>query len=150
MVATRPTETLTFEEAWSFADAWYRALDEHVPAAEIVPMVADRNLEFHLPEGILRGVDAFRQWYEGVIRIFFDEVHTLTSVEVAPAGDRAVVQVVVNWQARRWQPPRPRSEWIGFDAFQTWEMVRSPATGRPVIIRYVVNELRPMAGSPPL
>jgi hypothetical protein len=47
-------------------------------------------------------------------------------------------------------PPAPRSEWLGFDAFQTWEVVRSPETGRVVIARYVVNELRPMPGSPVL
>jgi hypothetical protein len=29
-------------------------------------------------------------------------------------------------------------------------MARSPANGRPVVLRYVVNELRPMLGSPPL
>lgn len=150
MTAPHPTGPLTYEEVWTFSEAWYRALDEHVPAAEIVPMVSDAGLEFHLPEGVLRGVDAFQGWYEGVVRIFFDEVHTLTSVEVSSPGERAIVQVVVNWQARRWTPPDPRSEWIGFDAYQEWEMARSPVTGRPVITRYVVNELRPMAGSPPL
>jgi hypothetical protein len=29
-------------------------------------------------------------------------------------------------------------------------MVRSAATGQPLILRYVVNELRPMPGSPSL
>jgi len=57
---------------------------------------------------------------------------------------------VVNWQARRWNPPAPRSEWIGFDAYQRWEMIPSPASGRPVVVRYIVDELRPMPGSPPL
>jgi hypothetical protein len=42
-----------------------------------------------------------------------------------------VVDVVVNWQARRWRPPA-RSEWLGFDAYHQWEMVRSPSSGRPV------------------
>jgi hypothetical protein len=88
-----------------------------------------------------------------VYNLFFDEVHMLSRVEVQPGGTsapRVQVEVVVNWQARRWNPPAPRSRWIGFDAFQTWEMVRSPETGTPMIARYVVNELRPMPGSPPL
>jgi hypothetical protein len=51
---------------------------------------------------------------------------------------------------RRWTAPNPRSQWIGFDAFQTWELVRLPETRKPVIARYVVDELRPMPGSPPL
>jgi hypothetical protein len=58
--------------------------------------------------------------------------------------------VVVNWQARRWKPPAAHSQWIGYDAYQTWEMARSPSTGKPVIVRYVVDELRPMPGSPAL
>jgi hypothetical protein len=95
----------------------------------------------YFPEGRLTGADEFRRWYEGVIRIFFDEVHTIIRVSPAWKDDRAVVEVVVNWQARRWRPPAPRSEWLGFDAYQQWEMIRSPFSGSPVILRYVVNEL---------
>jgi hypothetical protein len=139
----------SLDEVEAFAREWYRRLDEHVPADDVLPMLTEDGLEFHLPEGVLRGTNAFRTWYEGVIRIFFDEVHTLSRVEVGRTGD-AAVEVVVNWQARRWQPPRPRSQWIGFDAYQRWVMARDGASGQPVIQRYVVNELRPMPGSPPL
>jgi hypothetical protein len=138
------------EEARAFADAWYKALDQHVSADIVAAMVADEGLEFRLPEGVLRGRDEFREWYEGVIRIFFDEVHTVTSVVVSGTADPVDVKVVVNWQARRWHPPAPRSQWIGFDAYQSWQMARDPASGRAVITRYVVDELRPMPGSPPL
>jgi hypothetical protein len=153
MDANRPAtgETgLSTGEIDSFVADWYRRLDEHVPAAEVAAMVSDGELEFRLPETTLRTAAEFETWYEGVIRIFFDEVHTVTNVEVTGDPLRPRVRVVVNWQARRWRPPAPRSEWIGFDAFQQWELVRSPATGRPVIVRYAVETLRPMAGSPPL
>ena len=102
------------------------------------------------PEGTVRGVEEFRAWYEGVIRLFFDELHTVTRVGIVWRDDRCLVDVVVNWQARRWNPPAPRSEWIGFDAYQRWELIASPASGRPVVFRYIVDELRPMPGSPPL
>jgi hypothetical protein len=147
---------LTRGEIEAFAAEWYRKLDEHVPAGEIVPMVLDQGLEFVVPEATLRSRGEFGDWYAGggrrpgVINLFFDEVHTLSRVEATPGGPRVQVKVVVNWQARRWTPPAPRSRWIGFDAFQTWELVRSPETGRPAIARYVVDELRPMPGSPPL
>jgi hypothetical protein len=155
----RPQTSLSLSpaEIEAFAGEWYRKLDQHAPAAEVVPMLAERDLAFQLPEGVLSSRDDFGDWYAGgrrfpgVINLFFDELHTLESVEVLSAdGDRARVRVVVNWQARRWRPPHPRSEWIGFDAFQDWEMVRSAETGRPVIVRYVVDELRPMPGSPAL
>ncbi len=134
----------------AFAAEWYRNLDEHVPTADLLPMLAEAEVEFVLPETTFRGADAFARWYEGVIAVFFDEIHTLSSVAVERRGERALAEVVVNWQARRWWPPAPRSQWIGFDAYQQWEMAASPATGAPVITRYVVNELRPMPGSPAL
>lgn len=143
-------EALSRAEIEAFAAAWYRKLDIHAPAEELVSLVAEQGLEMQFPEGSISGVDAFRRWYEGVIGIFFDEVHTITRVSPSWQADRAQVEVVVNWQARRWRPPAARSEWIGFDAYQQWEMIRSPASGQPVILRYVVKELRPMAGSKPL
>jgi hypothetical protein len=143
-------EALSRAEIEAFAATWYRKLDIHAPAEELVFLVAEQGLEMQFPEGSISGVDAFRRWYEGVIGIFFDEVHTITRVNPSWQADRAQVEVVVNWQARRWRPPAARSEWIGFDAYQEWEMIRSPASGQPVILRYVVKELRSMAGSKPL
>ena len=144
----------------AFAVDWYRKLDLHVDVAALLPMLVESGLEFALPEGPLTTRDAFAAWYAGgtvdgrsfpgVINIFFDEVHTVTRVGVSGPVERRLVEVVVNWQARRWYPPAPRSQWIGFDAYQRWEMVADVTTGRPLIARYVVDELRPMPGSPPL
>ena len=136
-------------EIEAFVADWYRKLDIHAPAEELVSMVADQ-VEMQFPEGTVRGVEEFRAWYEGVIRLFFDELHTVTRVGIVWRDDRCLVDVVVNWQARRWTPPAPRSEWIGFDAYQRWEVIASPASGRPVVVRYIVDELRAMPGSPPL
>jgi hypothetical protein len=139
-----------------FATDWYRKLDEHVPAAEVVPLVVDAGLEFVVPEAVLRSRREFGEWYAGggdhpgVINLFFDEVHTLSGLEARCEGRIAEVEVVVNWQGRRWAAPAPRSRWFGFDFFQTWRMVRSPETGGPVIARYEAGEPRPMPGSLPL
>ena len=149
-LAAISNEPLSQAEIEAFVAAWYRKLDIHAPWEELQPLVAEQGLEMQFPEGSISGVEAFRNWYEGVIRIFFDELHTVTRVSPSWQADRALVDVVVNWQARRWRPPAPRSEWLGFDAYQQWEMIRSPASGQPVIRRYVVKELRSMAGSKPL
>lgn len=141
---------LSQPEIEAFVAEWYRKLDIHAPWQELQPLVVRQGLEMQFPEGAVSGVEAFRNWYEGVIRIFFDEVHTVTRVSTTWRDDRALVDVVVNWQARRWHPPAPRSEWLGFYAYQQWEMIRSPSSGSPVILCYVVNELRPMPGSKPL
>ena len=136
-------------EIEAFVADWYRKLDIHAPVEQLISMVAD-GVEMQFPEGAVRGVEEFRTWYEGVIRLFFDELHAVTHVGIAWRDDRCLLDVVVNWQARRWRPPAPRSEWIGFDAYQRWEMIPSPASRRPVIVRYIVDDLPPMPGSPPL
>ncbi|WP_336209434.1 nuclear transport factor 2 family protein [Nonomuraea sp. LPB2021202275-12-8] len=121
---------------------WYRALDEHADIEQLWPYLAEDDLTFTFPEGVYRGREEFRRWYDGVVRIFFDEQHTVTSVE----GDDRTLKVVVNWQARIWNPPAPRSSWLGFDARQTWQVVTDDA-GRPRIATYVVDGLDPMPGS---
>ncbi|HAO31535.1 MAG TPA: nuclear transport factor 2 family protein [Candidatus Competibacter sp.] len=137
------------EEIVAFVADWYHQLDVHAPADHLVALV-DERVEMQFPEGTVRGAEQFRAWYEGVIRLFFDELHTVTRVGIDWQDGRCLLDVVVNWQARRWRPPAPRSEWIGFDAYQRWEMTVSPNDGRPVVSRYIVDELRPMPGSPPL
>ena len=150
-------EPLRRDEIEAFAADWYRKLDEHVPAAEIMPLVVDEGLEFVVPEATLRSRREFGEWYAGgeghppgVINRYFDEVHTLSQLEARCEGPVAEVKVVVNWQGRRWRAPAPRSQWFGFDFFQTWQMIRSPETGSPVIARYEAGEPRPMPGSPAL
>jgi len=139
---------LTEDEVKAFVDDWYLVkLDTHVPPEEIVPLVAEDELEMVLPETTLHGVEDFRNWYDRIVNTFFDEVHTIKEVSVTTNGDRADVKVVVNWQAHVWQPPAAKSKWLGFDAYQTWEVKRSETTGKPVITRYVVDRFEPMPGS---
>jgi len=127
--------------------AWYQALDVHAPVDEMLPMLAADGLEMTFPEGVQRGQDGFRRWYETVTHRFFDEVHTLQNLTVTLNGDRADVKLVVNWQAKIWDPPAPRSVWLGFDAAQTWVVERSPTSGRSVVRTYIVDALTPMPGS---
>jgi ketosteroid isomerase-like protein len=126
---------------------WYRALDRHDELTEVLPYLVDDALEMRFPEATARGHAGFRDWYKAVTNRFFDEVHTLSSVDFTElAADRATVTVVVNWQARIWNPPAPRSQWLGFDAYQTWVLVPGP-DGRPQVRTYIVDRLVPMPGS---
>ncbi|BFU47629.1 hypothetical protein [Krasilnikovia sp. MM14-A1004] len=126
---------------------WYRALDQHVELAEALTYLVDDGLEMRFPEGTSRGHAGFTDWYKAVTNRFFDEVHTVTSVEFSElVADRASVKVVVNWQAKVWNPPAAKSLWLGFDAYQTWEVVPGPE-GTPQIKTYIVDALKPMPGS---
>jgi hypothetical protein len=137
--ATRP---LTAAEIQTLAAAWYKKLDVHAPLVELLPLVASEGLEMVFPEATLRSPAEFEGWYERVIRLFFDEVHTLKQVESKITDDGAHVQVVVHWEASVWNPPAAKSQRIKLDAYQTWRVVRDPQTDRPVIIRYTVDELK--------
>jgi hypothetical protein len=143
---------LTKSEVEQMVGDWYRALDVHKPMVDVLPYVSDGELEMVFPEGTLRSLAEFEGWFQGVIRIFFDEVHTMQQLNVTiPAdGQRADVKLVVRWEASRWKPPAAKSERLIMDAYQTWVVKRSPTSGKPVITRYVVDELKPLPGSAPL
>jgi hypothetical protein len=134
-------------EVRQFVADWYRALDVHVPPDQALAMVADEGLEFHIPEGVFRGHDGFSEVYHNWTHTFFDEVHTLRSVQVSPRGQQADLKVLVNWQGRVWNAPDANSQNLNFDAYQTWVVERSPQTGEPVIKTYMVDELKDLSGA---
>jgi hypothetical protein len=134
-------EPLTKAEVQTLAADWYRKLDVHAPLVELLPMVAEDGLEMRFPEATLRTLAEFEAWYTGVIRIFFDEVHTLKQVNVELKDDEAQVGVVVHWEASVWKAPARNSERIRLDAYQTWTVRRSEKTGLPVIAVYTVDKL---------
>ena len=138
---------LTEVEIKQLATDWFVKLDVHAPLEEFVPFLAEDRLEMRFPEATVYGFDGFKDWYERVIRIFFDEVHTLKEVKVTSLGDEAEVKVVVKWEASVWQPPAPKSKRIVLDAYQTWLMKRSPNTGKTVITTYIVDSLDYYEGS---
>lgn len=137
-------QQLTEDAIRTFAAQWYAALDEHIPLAEVLPFLTE-DMELKVPEDTFLGHEGFGRWYDAVTHRFFDEVHTVTKVAPVIEGDRATVQVLVNWQAKIWNPPAAKSEWLGFDADQTWTVVAGPKG--PQIKTYVVNALNPMPGS---
>ncbi len=136
----------TDAELKSMAVDWYTKLDVHAPMIDILPMLSTDELFMVFPEATLEGLAAFEGWYQGVIRIFFDEVHEVTDVKVTWEGDAATVKIVVHWAASRWNPPARFSDRIDLDAYQTW-VVKKSAAGKPVITRYVVDELKYREGS---
>jgi hypothetical protein len=129
-------------------EQWYFLLDAHADVQELLPLLADEGLEMRFPETTILSKEAFTtlvttSWYQS----YFDEMHVLQSLKVSPSTDgmQADVQLVVKWLLKRWRAPLPRSEWLGFDAFQRLLIVSQ--SDELVIQRYIVDELRPLAGS---
>lgn len=128
-------------------DDWYKALDVHAPVDDVVAMLAAEGLECYWPEGPTFGVEEFKGWYHKVTNLFFDEVHTMKELQITPRGSEADVKLVVNWQAKVWNPPDATSKWLGMDARQTWVVARSDDGSRAVIKKYVVDGMDLMPGS---
>lgn len=144
---TSETSDITIVEVYELAQTWYENLDVHAPLEELIPLLAPEGLEMIFPEGAIEGLEGFKQWYDRVIHLFFDEVHTLTNVTAFPKTGYTEVKVAVKWEASRWNAPAPQSERIVAEAYQTWRVVRSPSTGKPVILTYVVDSLEYENGS---
>jgi hypothetical protein len=140
---------LTEAEVDKMVRDWYRALDVHKPMVDVLPYVSEGELEMVFPEATLRSLAEFEGWFQTVIRIFFDEVHTMQELKItlSPDKSKADVKLVVLWEASRWNPPAAKSDRLIMDAYQTWVVKRSPVSGLPVITKYVVDELKLRAGS---
>ncbi|GAB3971927.1 hypothetical protein GCM10028806_23080 [Spirosoma terrae] len=136
---------LTNESITQLAKDWYHMLDIHVPMVDILPYLADDELKMIFPEATVYGHAGFEGWYQRVIRIFFDEVHTVKSVESTIDGDTASVKVVVQWEASVWNAPEPYSKRIKLDAYQTWEVAAK--ADKLVVTTYTVDELKYHEGS---
>ncbi|MFC8453196.1 nuclear transport factor 2 family protein [Kitasatospora sp. NPDC057223] len=125
---------------------WYRALDRHDPVEDVLAHLVGDGLVMHFPEGTTRGREGFRSWYDAVTHRFFDEAHTVLTVDVGEIrAGAAEVRVLVNWQTRTWNPPAATSSWLGFDARQSWSVVLEDGT--PRIRTYTVDSLSAMPGS---
>jgi hypothetical protein len=142
--------SITESEARQFVGEWYQKLDIHAPISEVLPLLVGETLEMQLPETTLHGLDEFKSWYERIIHTFFDEVHTLQTLDITTTRDRADIQLVVRWEASRWNAPTPKSERLAFDAAQRWVLTRSPNTQQPAIVTYIVDSLTPLPGFPNL
>jgi hypothetical protein len=109
----------------TLVDAWYLALDQHAPIEKCYELLADTGLNIQFPDGDIQDRASFKKWYERVTNLFFDENHNVQSVEAKIAGNEAVVDVVVGWQASWWQPPAAKSKRVSMDATQRWTVRRS-------------------------
>jgi hypothetical protein len=138
---------LSETELKEMAAVWYHKLDVHAPLEEFVPFLAEDGLEMRFPEATVYGFEGFSEWYDRVIGIFFDEVHTVKQVTLASQADPAEVKVIVKWEASVWNPPAAKSERIVLDAYQTWYVTRSAKTGNPVVQTYIVDSLEYYPGS---
>jgi hypothetical protein len=127
------SNALSEDNLKKMAAAWYLALDNHAPTAELTAFLTD-DVQMVFPEKTLPGIADFTAWYAGgkysdgteapcVINIFFDENHNLVSVTpVKSSGDTVEVKVVVAWQASWFEKPATKAKRTSLDATQAWTL----------------------------
>ncbi|MCL2923083.1 MAG: hypothetical protein MGF17_00205 [Trichodesmium sp. MAG_R04] len=134
-------------EVEEFAKAWYKKLDVHDPLEEYKPLLTE-DVELRFPEATVTGFEGYSDWYNKVINIFFDEVHTVKEVKITSSTPEKIdVKVVVKWEASLWKAPAFKSERIVLDAYQTWTLKRDPKTQKLAVSLYIVDELKYYEGS---
>lgn len=137
-------EALSTYKVKEFVYYWFKKLTDHAPMDELLSMLHTEDLLMKFPETVLQNENDFRKWYKTVTNKFFDQVHEIKMLEVSINGDTADVHLIVNWQARTWNPPDPYSKWEGVYAHQNWQVIKDRKTGKPVIRSYIVRKFDPM------
>lgn len=125
---------------------WFARLTDHAPLAEMEALLNVDRVEMTFPETTVNGQQEFRAWYDTVSHKFFDQVHELKMLHVEVAENLATVHLVVNWQARTWDPPQGFSDWVGAYADQVWTVEPHRETGVAAITTYRVTRFVPMSG----
>jgi hypothetical protein len=79
----------------------------------------------HFPDGDIQDFATFTKSYDHVTHLFFDQRHTIRSIDLINETDsKAGVQLVVRWQSRFWEPPAATSQRIDAEVSQKWTVGR--------------------------
>ena len=97
--STTDQTALADTEIRALATEWFGGLNEHRPMVDMLPLLATDGLRMVFPESTLTTMAEFETWYQGVIRLFFDQDHIIRDVTIRPNGSEADVDVVVIWKA---------------------------------------------------
>ena len=138
---------MTEQQIKDFVARWYVVLDQHAPIDQAYALLNDR-VRMKFPDGDIHNLDGFKTWYERVTNLFFDENHTVQTVESTIQGDEAKLRVVVGWQASWFEPPAPKSKRVSMDATQDWTVRTSSKNPWGLEIVYYDAQAEPFSYAP--
>jgi len=120
--------------------SWYQGTNDHKPLADQLALLTD-DVEMRYPDTSVpfTGKKAFSKWYEDVLVKYFDEIHKVESWDIKISGQLAIVDLVVRWERRRWNPGEATSHYEASVSRQYLELVRLPADGRVLIRKKIVK-----------
>lgn len=145
--ASEAMKPLTETMVKNFVLGWYFVTNEHRPVDELL-MLANEDIKFVYPDGSgnQQGHAALRAWYEDALSRYFDETHAIENwQEIKISGNQATVKLIVRWERREWKPGDARSRYIANLAWQTYDLVRDPDSGRISVTAKIVDKFIPTA-----
>lgn len=143
-------ESLTKSEVQKLVDEFYAKLDAHASVEEYIHLFTfdEEDLIIQFPSIILTSWEQFKPWYEGTLNQFFDEIHAAEKIEfTANNTEQADIKAIVHWEASTWKPPAAHSQRIVASVEQSWVVIRSPQTKKPVFKEYIVHKLNYLGGT---
>lgn len=137
------------EEVRQLVYDWFEKITYHAPIEDIIIHFFDDtpNMRMHFPDQDVSGIGDFRLWYSTVINTYFDQAHVVKSLEIELDEDSARVTIQVEWSAKYWEAPSPRSVHIRMDAFQNWRVIYNHNSKRWGIKLYFVEDMHNVAST---
>lgn len=146
-----PAKPLTQKEVRDVILAFWRLNASRAPIKDFEEIFDCENLEIRMRgTGILfRGIAGWADHQIGKLA-FFDQRFQLKTFQVAKKTDERIVAKTVGvWFARHWQSPAAYSHEMIADLKHTWTVIRSPKTGKAVILTHVCDKLKYRPGHEP-
>ena len=132
-------------EVKQFIREWFRKINQHPPADEMLPFVAG-ECKINTPA---KKDEPFKDWYDGAAK-YRDQIHTIKALVITTSPDTATakVKVIVRWERSDSNSPSPESRLASYAA-QTWTLERSPQPpGLRILVynvEYFLDEVHPLA-----
>lgn len=139
---------ITEDEVRQLIHAWGRLQDDHAGLAAFLPIIAEEGFELRFGDQVWQGYAGLERHQE-TKRPFFDEVHLYQWIDVRTSDEQSEATSVMQWEASVREAPAPRSTRIKAVLHHSWLIKRSPHTGKPVIVRSVVDSFKYVPGFEP-
>jgi hypothetical protein len=137
---------ITKVQLYQLVRDWFRHINDHASFDEIMQYLSPDGFLMKFPEGIISCKEDFKKWYDDVTHKFFDQIHEIVNIETEIFEKKANITIYVNWHAHTWESPSPYSEYLNFDAMQSWEVAYNENLKKIVITKYIIESLESNEG----
>lgn len=134
-------------EIFEFILEWFSLINNHEPVRKLTDKLNADDFELKFPEKTITNTEEFCDWYNTVTNKYFDQVHNVKNIDIEISEEKADIILMLNWEARSWEPTNPYSCYTNCEIIQSWILVKDPSKNKPAIKKYIVNYLKEQKGA---